>query len=209
MKLTKFEHACLDIKEGSDRLIIDPGAFATPSDLSRVTAVVITHAHFDHFINNKLQALAKQNPGLKIFTTQEVADEYKGDVVVPHVNKPYNAGGFKLEFFGTDHARNDPEVSAGQNIGVLVNDHLYYPGDSYTLCPKPFKALAIPASGPWFKIAETIPLIEESNCEMVFPTHDALLTELGKDVGNRYMSVFAERSGKKYQAIKDGDSLTI
>lgn len=211
MKITKYEHACLDVTEDNNRLLIDPGEFTTSlDDFTNVTAVVVTHSHGDHLDKAKIESIVSQNPAVKIFCTEEVAEELKPtQTIVPEVDKSYEAKGLKLEFFGDKHIVIDPATPILQNIGVLVNETLYYPGDSFTPCPKPFKVLAIPASGPWLKINETMPLIEQSQCEIVFPTHNALLSEIGHATTNRWQTLFTERSGKQFKYLQPGESIEV
>lgn len=211
MKITKYEHACLDITEGNNRLVIDPGEF-TPSitDFANITAVVITHSHGDHLDHSKIGSIVEQNPDVKIFTTQEVADELKlKQVTVASTTNKVSVGAFTLEFFGKDHAVIDPKTPIVQNVAVLVNNKLYYPGDSLTICPKPFEVLAVPASAPWLKTGETSPLIEQSDCKIVFPTHNALFSEIGHGASNRWQALFAERSGKQFRYLQPGESLEV
>ena len=210
MKLTKYEHAALDLDQDSQRLLIDPGTLSPSlTDFNNIVGVVITHVHQDHLDEAKLAAVKKQNPEVQIFSTQEVADHLGKTcpVTVVQPGQSYTVGTFNLEFFGHDHAVIDPKTPVAQNTGVLVNDNLYYPGDSFTPCPKPLKILATPSSGPWLKIGEVAPLIEETNCQIIFPTHNGLLSGIGEDAANRWLKIFAERSGKQLKILAVGESL--
>lgn len=210
MKITKYEHACLDISEGSSRLIICPGEFTTSLTIFKnIDAVVITHIHGDHFSKEKINEIIKNNSNVKIFSTEEVVNELPANSEIAKPGKEYTVGNFTLEFFGELHAEIDPQTPVAQNVGVLVNNSLYYPGDSFTECPKSFDALAVPASAPWLRVGQAIPLIENSSCRNVFPTHNALLSEIGHKTTNNWLQKFAERSGKTFTYLKPGDSFEI
>lgn len=211
MKITKYEHACLDIVEGNERLIIDPGVFSVSlKDYSNISALVITHMHSDHFDQEKVQAIIANNPDVQIYTTQEVANQLNSaKVTIPEINKPYVTGSFALEFFGEKHAEIDPKTPVAQNIAVLVNNRLFYPGDSFTQCPKPFHTLAVPASAPWLRVGQTLPLFENSQCDQVFPTHDILLSEPGYAITNTWLEKFAERNNKTFIFLQSGKSIEI
>jgi L-ascorbate metabolism protein UlaG (beta-lactamase superfamily) len=210
MKIIKYEHACLDILEGNSRLIVCPGVFSgSLKNFDNITAVVITHVHADHLDPEKIQEIIAKNPEVKIFTTKEASKEIASNVAVGIPGQPVTVGNFTLEFYGKDHAEIDPQTPVVQNIGVLINSKLYYPGDSFTECPKQFSILAVPASAPWLRIGEVIPLIENSGCVQIFPTHNALLSDAGNQVTNNWLQTFAERSGKEFMFLKPGDSIEV
>lgn len=211
MKITKYEHACLDISTNNQRLVIDPGVFSTSiKDYSNISTLVITHIHGDHFDPEKVKAMVAKNPSVQIYTTQEAANQLNSvKVTIPEINKPYVTGSFALEFFGEKHAEIDPKTPLVQNIAVLVNNRLFYPGDSFTECPKPFHTLAVPTSAPWLKVGETLPLFENSQCKQVFATHDALLSESGYSVTNNWLEQFAKRNNKTFIFLQSGKSIEI
>lgn len=212
MKITKLEHACLDITDGSSRLIVDPGGWTSPlSDYSNIAVLVITHVHADHFDPEKVQAVLAANNGVRIFTTHEVAAQLPGtEVTVPELGEEYTAGKFTLEFFGGKHAsimEGYPPAGANHNFGVLINGTLYYPGDSLTPCPKPHKVLALPAVAPWLKLSEAVDFMAQDSASEVFPTHNNIVNENGEGLLNRLLGGSAEQQGKTYHALKPGESI--
>lgn len=210
MKITKYEHACLDISEGKSRLIVCPGVFTKLLiNLEGITAIVITHVHADHLDPVIIQDIIKKNPNVRIYTTEEATKELTSHAYICKPEEPVTIGDFTLEFFGENHAEIDPKTPVAQNIGVLVNNKVYYPGDSFTECQKPFEVLAVPASAPWLRAAQTIPLIEHSKCRIVFPTHNALLSDAGNQVTNTWLKTFTERSGKEFIFLQPGKSINV
>src|SRR5882672_4639403 len=82
MKIIKYEHACLVVEEQEQRLVIDPGVDSVSyNDFANISAVILTHVHTDHFNPEKLTAIFQQNPNVKLFTVQAVADELKAPLV--------------------------------------------------------------------------------------------------------------------------------
>lgn len=210
MRITKYEHACLDIQHNNTRIIIDPGKFSKSlTNYANIDALVITHIHSDHFDPSIINKISAKNPGLKIWTTEEVAKELGDKTTVARLQNIEKIGEISLEFFGENHAEIDPETPVAQNFGVLIDNKLYYPGDSFTECPKPFEVLAVPASAPWLRIGQTIPLMKNSQCKQVFPTHNALLSEAGHSVTNIWLEKFAERYNKVFNNLKPGDFIEI
>jgi L-ascorbate metabolism protein UlaG (beta-lactamase superfamily) len=208
MKVLKLEHSCLDIVEGSDRLIIDPGMYSNSLiDFSNITALVITHIHPDHFDPEKVNAIIAANPNIQFFSTDEVAEKVTSiSLKVPERQKNYDVGAFTLEFFGKQHAVVDPSMII-QNFGVLVNQRVYYPGDSLTTCDKSFQVLALPAEAPWLTTRDLPEFLKSLDCQQVFPTHNGLINENGQELYNRLLSMFVKGEGKEFIELASGQSM--
>ena len=74
MNVTKYEHACLVLEHEDERLVIDPGNFTRPLPaLDKVTAIVITHQHPDHWSDDQLARIRENNPDAPIFGPAGVA----------------------------------------------------------------------------------------------------------------------------------------
>lgn len=212
MKITKYEHACLVVEEQGQKLIIDPGMYSPSlTDFTNVAGVVVTHVHGDHLDIDKLRAVYTQNSAAKFYAPQEVLDEVKGAVPMVAITNgdKKEVGPFQLEFFGTDHAIIHESTPKFQNSGVMVNNTLYYPGDSFTIPHVPVKILALPSGAPWLKISEAMDFLVAAKPEQVFPTHNAVLSDMGNDFHDSRLSATATQIGAKYTVLKPGDSLSV
>ena len=204
MKLTKFEHACFTVEKDGKMLIVDPGAWTTDlGSPENVVAIVITHNHQDHFDPNTLGALIAHNPDAIIYAPEDVTEQL--GTALP--NKTVAPGEiveitpFSLEFFGGEHAIIHPDMPHPMNIGVLIDEKLYYPGDSFVTPKKPVEVLALPVTAPWLKIQEAFDFLTEIKPRLVFPTHDAIASEAGKQLPDRMVPIFAEKVGATYQRL--------
>jgi L-ascorbate metabolism protein UlaG (beta-lactamase superfamily) len=211
MKITKHGHACLKVEIDSQTLIIDPGSYTEElASLGNVVAVVITHKHDDHCDDAKIAKIKKDNPAVQIFGTSEVAARLSGmDVTTVYHGDYYEVGGFKLEFFGDMHQIIHQSIPLIQNTSVLVNGDLYYAGDSYTPPDVKVKALACPTSAPWLKIGDVMDYIKEIKPAICFPTHNALLGQLGHDLNNSRVKQVTEEHGGKFVYLEAGQSLEL
>lgn len=209
MTITKYEHSCLSIEEQGSRLIIDPGVWSSSlTDLTNIIGVVITHEHGDHFNKPLLARIVGANPQATIYTVGPVADQlhnYKVEVPVPGTN--VLIGPFQLSFYAQQHQQIHPMVPICENIGVLVNDTLFYPGDSFVNPYKPIDILAVPAAAPWMKVAEAMNYIIALRPRLVFPTHNAVLSDVGATVQDVHLSRAAEKAGSTYQTLAVGETL--
>lgn len=211
MKLTKYTHACLVIEEQGQRLVIDPGEWSTDlTDLSSIAVVVITHSHFDHCNADIIKAIVSANPNAKIFGTAEVVTQTPGATMV-QAGSSATIGPFNLKFYGERHALVHANQPQCQNVGVLVNDTLYYPGDSFSVPGDgaPIKVLALPISGPWLKLGEAMDFAAAIKPQICLPTHDKMLSKEGKATTDDWVAPWCESFHTKYQRLEPGDSRTF
>ncbi len=205
MKITKFEHACFIAEQDGQSLIVDPGSFTTDLVIpDNVVGVMVTHEHTDHLDKKHLQEIIAKNPEAIIVAHSNITsqlDGFKTQAVVP--NEVITLGNFKLEFFGGEHAvifEGQPVIA---NLGVLINQKLYYPGDSFVAPNQPVEVLALPISAPWLKVNETVTYLEAVKPSRVFPTHDAILSDTGKALLDRMLVPVTEKLSASYQRLTE------
>ena len=211
MKLTKFEHAALVLEKAGETLVVDPGAFTMPlTDLRHVVAIVITHEHPDHWTPEQLDRIIAMNPDAKIFGPQGVAVAAASyPVTVVHDGDDVTAGGFRLRFFGEKHAVIHSSLPTIDNVGVLVDDTVFYPGDSFTVPPVDVDVLAVPAGAPWLKISEVMDYVDGLAPKRTFPTHEMVLSVIGKGMANQRIASVTQAHGGEHFALEPGESLDL
>ncbi len=202
MKITKYEHACIVIEENGQTLIIDPGEYTNDLVVPEgVVAVVITHSHADHVAARHLNEITTLNPDAIIYGHKDAVADITGNVQAVVANEGIRAGVFELEFYGGDHAVIDPSIPIIANLGVMVNDSLYYPGDSFTQPGRHVDILALPVSAPWMKISEGVAFAKSIAPKTIFPTHDAILSDTGKALVDRLIPALLENTTIQYQRL--------
>lgn len=206
MKIRKFEHACFAVEQNGQSIIVDPGNWTTnlviPDD---VVAVLITHEHPDHYHPDNIQAIVDKNPSVVIVAHESIVsqlDDYTTQSVVS--NEGIKIGEFALEFFGGEHAIISPGMPIIHNLGVMINNMIYYPGDSFTLPDdKTVNILALPVAAPWMKFSEAAAFLSNVHPITVFPTHDAILSSAGKTLADTMMKRIADGIDTVYKRIDD------
>lgn len=210
MKLTKYGHACFVVEHESETLIVDPGNFTNDLVIPKnVAAVVITHEHSDHFHPDTLTNIFDINPNAILISLATIVDKMP-DQKLKAVNagNKITVGVFDLEFFGGKHATIHDTMPRLDNLGVFINNTVYYPGDSFALTNKPIDVLALPIGAPWLKISEVIDFFISTKPLLAFPTHDAVLSDPGKKLIDNMLMNIAENNTAVYKRI-DGTTIEV
>lgn len=209
MQLTKYDHACFTLEKDNQLLVVDPGEwssdFISPSN---VIAIVITHDHGDHFDHEQLAAIIDENPEAIIIAPETVTSQI--EVFQTKTIQPGDAidiGPFHFEFLGGKHASIHSSIPQAVNVGILVDDLLYYPGDSLVLPGKPVDTLALPVAAPWLKISEAMDFLSQIRPRLAFPTHDAILSQIGKELVDGRLGATAQQQDTTYERLTE--SITI
>lgn len=210
MRLIKYTHACVRIEADAAVLVIDPGAFTERAALDGVDAVLITHEHFDHLNVEALADELGKRPAVKVFTHAAVVDKLDalaGAVTTVASGDEFEAAGFKVRAYGGWHAEIHPDVPRVPNLGFLVDEMLYHPGDSFDVpTGATVDTLFVPVSGPWLKISESVEFVRAVAPRRAYALHDALLSEAGYKVTDANMS---RLSGTEYARLAPGSAVTL
>ena len=219
MQVTKREHACLVIEKAGARLVIDPGSYTLPvDDALGVVAIVITHEHGDHWTTEQIARIIDKNPDARIFgpagvatAVARAASEVVGEFVVETVahGDTIEVEPFTLAFFGSAHAVIHESIAVIDNVGVLVNDSVYYPGDSYTLPDRPVEVLAAPIGAPWLKVGDVMDFVIAVAPKNTIPVHEMVLSVIGKQLAYELVGRAAAQCGSEFTVLEPGESLSV
>lgn len=202
MQLTKYEHACFTVEQDGQLLVIDPGNFTTDFIApDRVVGIVITHEHADHFDSELVANIIDKNPEAIVVAHSSITQTIEAfETIAVDTGTTLNIGLFRLEFFGGEHATIFTDTPPLANLGVMINDLLYYPGDSFAVpINRSVDTLALPVAAPWLKINETLDFLTAIKPRIAFPTHDAILSPTGQGLVDRMIAAKAEQLGIEYR----------
>lgn len=209
MKITKYRHACLTIEKDGSTLVVDPGEFSHDFIIPpHVDGIVITHEHPDHLDEKQVKKILEKHPKATIIAHESISGRFTNYLTIAaKVGETYSIGQFSLQFFGGAHASIAEGIPVPPNLGVLVDGHFYYPGDSFVV-PEgvQVKEFALPVSAPWLKISEAMNFLTQVKPAFAFPTHDAILSEEGKALVDRILGAVASGQGTQYKRL---DGVTV
>jgi L-ascorbate metabolism protein UlaG (beta-lactamase superfamily) len=203
IKLTKYQHSCFTVEKNNEIIVVDPGKYS--SDFiapDNVVAIIITHVHSDHFDHEQIESIIDRNPEAVIFGPQTVTsaiEVFKTQTITE--DTIVEVGQFKLRFIFGEHEAIRPNFPSTENLGIMIDDLLYYPGDSFMAPPAPVDTLALPVAAPWLKISDTIDFYLFVHPRLAFPTHDAILSAEGKEIVDSHLSSVAADNDMEYKRL--------
>ncbi|MFD2421769.1 MBL fold metallo-hydrolase [Amycolatopsis pigmentata] len=212
MQLTKFGHACVRVETNNHRLVIDPGGLTDPQALDGADAVLVTHEHFDHFSEKTLRKATDRNPALRIWTNTSVArklDDLGARVTTVGEGAVFTAAGFEVKVHGTWHAVIHPDIPRVTNIGFLIDDALFHPGDALTVPDVTVDTLLLPVHGPWSTTGQLIDYVREVAPRRALAIHDGALNDIGTAMVGGLLGTNGPGAGAPYDRLVPGASVTI
>lgn len=210
MRLTKFQHACFVIEKDGVSVVVDPGNlthdFIMPK---KVAAVFITHNHPDHLDNQAVITILREHPNAILLAHESILHDFQNEhTQAVSVDETVDANGISLKFVGGTHELIDTTLPPIENLGVIIEDHLYYPGDSFFVPEQSIKELALPISAPWLTVGGSMNLVRAVKPSYIFPTHDAILSSEGQALIDSLITRLIGENGATYQRI-NGETIEL
>jgi L-ascorbate metabolism protein UlaG (beta-lactamase superfamily) len=176
MRIQKFGHACLLVEDQGQRVLFDPGMFSSGfEELRDLTAVLITHVHADHLDVDRIGALVEANPDAIVLSDQDsVAPLAEHGVTAQAVDAGDSGslGTLSYAVIGGAHAVVHPDIPQALNVGYLLGERFFHPGDALTLPDRPIEILAAPVTGPWQKVSEAVDFVRAVKPRVAVPIHE-------------------------------------
>ena len=212
MQLTKFTHACVRFDDGDRTLVIDPGGLSEfDAATDGADAVLITHEHFDHLDVDGLRGLAARNPRLQVFAPASVVGQLElgEQAAAVEPGQAFEAAGFGVRAFGGQHAVIHPTIPVIANIGYLIDERVYHPGDSLIVPTAPIQLLLAPTHAPWSKTSEVVDFVVAVRAPKAVNLHDSLLTDIGRQVVEGQIAEIGGQHGVAFQHLAPAETLDV
>lgn len=224
MKLTKYTHSCVRVEVEATVLVIDPGTFSEVDQaMAGADHLLITHTHPDHLDPQRVPQQLRNRRDLQVWAPGSVAADLRlelGEEAVDLQGQPrihdveadteLELSGVRVRTFGGQHALIHPLIRTVDNIGYLIEQRLYHPGDClvvpHGITPS---TVLVPLHAPWSKMAEVIDFLIALRARTAYPIHDALLSENGFGVVEKQVSAFAAQYGTDYIHLDPGTTVEV
>lgn len=209
MQLTKFEHSCVLLDDGTTKILFDPGLYSNIPEL-KLDAVVITHVHLDHLDPEKIKPLIASNPGVRVITNTQSKEELEKHGIQSELleqTQKTTVNTMTLEGFGNNHAIMHPDLPKFQNTAYLINDKILHPGDALLVVDRPVETLLLPVAAPWSKVEETLDYIAAVKPKNCVPIHDGFITDGG--AFHRFAKMWCEKIGANFIEIESNKQYEI
>lgn len=198
MRITKYTHSCVRLERDGRVLVIDPGVWSEPAALTGADAVLVTHEHADHIDVLRLAGL-----GVPVYAPADATIPGL-EVIGVSSGVEFTVADFRVRPVGGRHAF----IYGGQpdcaNLGYIVDEAVYHPGDSLDVPDRPIETLLVPAQGSWMKTAEAIDFVKAIKPQRSFAIHDAQINDRGLSSVNGWLG---EETDYGYQYLRPGESL--
>jgi L-ascorbate metabolism protein UlaG (beta-lactamase superfamily) len=213
MKLTKYEHACVAFEKEGASFVIDPGSFSRNAAqiIAGADVVLFTHEHFDHVNEAAITAALAERPALRVYAPAalgNVFSSYTDQFTAVAAGDRLEIAGFTVTVHGTTHAVIHPDIPPVTNVGYLVDESVYHPGDAYFVPDASVGTLLLPTSGPWMKIGEAADYVRAVRPGQVVQIHEMLLSDIGLNLA---AALLGENglTGMPLTVVPPGESLTV
>jgi L-ascorbate metabolism protein UlaG (beta-lactamase superfamily) len=169
--LTRYTHSCMRLEHEGRVLVIDPGIWSEPRALRGADAVLVTHEHADH-----VDELRLRRSGVPVFAP--AGADLPGLATHPvSAGHTFTAAGFRVLAVGGVHAPVLPRQQTCANLGYIVEDAVYHPGDALHVPQTPVETLLVPLQASWLKTSEAVDFVQAVRPDRAFGIHDGQVNE--------------------------------
>jgi L-ascorbate metabolism protein UlaG (beta-lactamase superfamily) len=210
MKITKYTHACFAIEKNGRSIIVDPGSDTddfTPD--KSIAGVLITHEHADHFSPAHIDAILAANPNAVLVGPLNTFENYPNSHIITEQTE-LHIEEFAVSIFPGTHDAVHPEIPTVPMLRYLVDASVYYGGDTLEI-PEGIHpdVVAVPVASNWFRLADVIEMVRTLKPRYAFPTHDRLLSDIGKRQADMHLTNLTREYGVSYERLSLTNTLVI
>ncbi|WP_040773667.1 MBL fold metallo-hydrolase [Nocardia pneumoniae] len=214
MRIAHFGHSCLLVELHGTKILFDPGTFSHGFEgLTGLDAIAVTHQHPDHIDPNRIDALIEANPGARLLSDPQTAQQ-RGEPWEPvRAGNVLTLGDLQITGGGGRHAVIHPEIPVIDNTVFQLGTpddpaQLVHPGDSLWVPPVPVGVLAAPAAAPWMRISEAVDYLRAVAPRVALPIHFGIIQPEAQGI---YFGRLNEMSpaGTEFRVLTPEDAIDL
>ena len=214
MRIAHFGHSCILVELHGVKVLFDPGTFSHGFEgITGLDAIAVTHQHPDHIDPARIEALVEANPGARLLSDPETAQQ-RGEGWEPvSAGQVLDLGELRITGGGGRHAVIHPEIPVIDNtvfqLGTAADAaQLVHPGDSLWVPPVPVGVLAIPAAAPWMRVAEAVDYLRAVNPRTAVPIHYGIIEPEARGIYFGRLTEMAP-AGTEFRPVRPEAELTL
>lgn len=208
MKISKYIHSCLLIKEQEKVILIDPGNYSVEEKainiekISQLDYLLITHEHPDHLYVPFIKELVGKFPELiiignqtvaNILSTENIKSQVEGNEFIEAIDAPH------------EHIFGAPQF---QNTLFNVFSLLTHPGDNISF-DKTSRILALPVQAPWGSLTQAVEKAMELKPEIIIPIHDWHWRDEARKAFYAHLKDYFAQNGIKFLGLETGEEVEL
>ncbi|WP_454194892.1 MBL fold metallo-hydrolase [Nocardia sp. Marseille-Q1738] len=214
MRIAHFGHSCLLVELHGTKILFDPGTFSHGFEgLTGLDAIAVTHQHPDHIDPNRIDALIEANPGARLLSDPQTAQQ-RGEPWEPvRAGNVLTLGDLQITGGGGRHAVIHPEIPVIDNTVFQLGTpddpaQLVHPGDSLWVPPVPVGVLAAPAAAPWMRISEAVDYLRAVGPRVALPIHFGIIQPEAQGIYFGRLTEMAP-AGTEFRVLKPEDATDL
>lgn len=211
MKLTKYQHACFTLEKNDKLLVIDPGSDTYDFVSSEnITGVLITHEHSDHFSHSLVQTIVDGNPDVVLIGPEHTVESFSDNGRIISLETELEIADFTIRIFPGRHDVVHPDLPTVPMLRYLIDEKVYYGGDTINIPDNIHPTvMAAPVSSNWFRFSDVVDVVRKLQPIYAFPTHDRLLSDVGKKQVDNHMTKLTRGYNVEYKRLDPTTPLTF
>ena len=209
LTLRKFTHACFELTDGDVTVLFDPG-FDDWSQFDGLSAVLITHSHFDHMSEEVVAAAVRAEVAVyaPADAVAQLPQDLAAHVVTVSQGDSFEVGALRFDVTIVDHAEMHPDGPALSNAAYLVDGRVLVTGDAHPVV-NGAEVLVTPINAPWLAVPNLIRYVREAKPDVFVAVHDALLSDLGMGVADKVGAGLESEGVGKFVHPKVGETIEV
>ncbi|WP_280295625.1 MBL fold metallo-hydrolase [Nocardia abscessus] len=214
MRIAHFGHSCLLVELHGKKILFDPGTFSHGFEgLTGLNAIAVTHQHPDHIDPNRIEALIDANPGARLLSDPQTAQQRGEPWEAVRAGNVLTLGGLQIVGGGGRHAVIHPEIPVIDNTVFQLGTpddpaQLVHPGDSLWVPPVRVGVLATPAAAPWMRISEAVDYLRAVAPRVALPIHFGIIQREAQGIYFGRLSEMAP-AGTEFRVLEPEDAAEL